>query len=488
MKTQRTSNSRVLHWEVILFMALYILLPSYFALELSQSLPLITASRILIALMGVILLIRRRDVFSFKSFRIRNLNLTLTQDPFLRTSLLIYWGLLLLVNATFLFKTTESVKQIFVIIAEEYLVVWMLCLIIDTREKLISALRIMVFSAAAVAVIAAIGSIINYNPFLLLDTVSRDMVIRPFYRYGVLRACVGFMHPVYYGAYCAVMLPIGMFFADRSETKREKLLYSGCLVLILTGLILSNSRGSILAFGCTACLIFFIRLYRKSLGKLFATYLPIIGCAVVILALVFALSPAGRPRLAKYAESVKNFFSSHVEPGPGTDPSTPTDPSTSEPSATEPSEPEPDLTPEFGENPNGVGSRLDQLSGIRYTVERQPVFGFGPNAPARGLVGYMYSPGTWSFVKTVDVNIVAIISQYGLVGLIGFLCLYGSIGISFLRKPYRSDPLMHYLFLAFVCYMLCLLSISFLDKWFWVITGLGLCLINIIRKEQVVSD
>ncbi len=485
MKTQRTGSSRILHWDVILFMALYILLPSYFALELSQSLPLITGSRILIALMGIMLLVRRRDVFTLKNFRLRKLNLTLTEDPLLRTSFLIYFGLLLLVNATFLLDTSESIKQIFVILAEEYLVVWMLCLIIDTREKLISALRIMVFGAAAVAVIAAVGTVIDYNPFLLLKTVSRNMVIRPFYRYGILRACVGFLHPVYYGAYCAVMLPIGMFFADRSETKKETLLYGSCLTLILAGLMLSNSRGSILAFGCTACLIFLIRLFRKSLGKLFATYLPIIGCAVVILALIFMLSPVGRPIIAGYVE---DLFSSHTDPGPSTEPTTSTKPSVTEPSPTEPTQPKPNLVPEFGENANGVASRLDQLSGIRYTVERQPIFGFGPNASARGLVGYMYTPGTWTHVKTVDMNIVAIISQYGIVGLIGFLCLYGSIGISFLRKPYRGDPLLHYLFLSFVCYMLCLLSISFLDKWFWVITGLGLCLINIIRKEQTTSD
>jgi len=68
------------------------------------------------------------------------------------------------------------------------------------------------------------------------------------------------------------------------------------------------------------------------------------------------------------------------------------------------------------------------------------------------------------------------------------LSLYGGMGIRFLKKKYRGDRLMQYFFLSFLCYMLCLASISFLHKWFWVFTGLFLCLVNVLRKESKNED
>jgi len=487
MKEKNIAASAKLNWEVFAFLALYILLPDYFAVEFSQSLPLITASRVLILLMGAMAVIRRRDIFTLKDFRFQKLNLLLTQDKFLRISMGAYFVILILVNATFLLDTSEAIKQLFVMASEEYLVIWLLCMTIDSREKVVSALRVLVLSSGVCAVAAGISTAIDFNIFTLLNTVSRDMIIRPYYRYGMLRAVAGFHHAVYYGAYCAVMLPLCMYFVETTENKRWKKIYCACTVLDLLGLLLSNSRGSMLAFGCTAAVIFFGRMMQKSLKKLFATYLPLIAIAAALFLLTGLVSPAGRPYLDYIRDSVVDMFTPDpteptVDP---TDPSAPTDPT--EP--TEEEETKPVIKPpEFGENRNGVNSRLAQLTGILYTMQRAPIFGFGPNAHTRGLVGYMYQEGTWSFLKTVDMNLVAIICQYGIIGLLGFLSLYGGMGIRFLKKKYRGDRLMQYFFLSFLCYMLCLASISFLHKWFWVFTGLFLCLVNVLRKESKNED
>lgn len=452
--------------EGILLFALYIALPSYFAVELKAGLPLLTASRVLLALAGIGVLLRRRDVFTLQDYRWNKLNLQLTADKPLMTCLIIYFVLLLAVNAAFLTQTSEGIKQIFVILAEEYALTWIITMTLTTRKKITDALKILVLVSGVLGICACITVVLDYNIFHFLDTAHRsDLVVRHFYRYGMLRPTCGFHHAVYYGSFCAVMLPIEMYFVEQEENKAKQKLYAMCTALTLVGLLLANSRGSQLAFVAIAGLIFLIRLLRKRIAKLFKTYIPIILVALMIVAVVFVCCPAGQYR-----------FQSTPAP-PSQDSTASTDPTQS----LEDSE-EKDLS--FGENPDGFGSRFLQLSGIVYTLRLNPILGLGPNAPANGLVAYLFTNNQWVYLKTVDVNVVAIICQYGLVGLLGFLSLYGSLGITFLRKKYRDDPLMHHLCLAFVCYMLCLLSISFLDKWFWVFVGITLSLVNVIHKEN----
>lgn len=444
-------------WEGILFFALYIALPSYFAVELKAGLPLLTVSRLLLVLAGVGVLLRRREMFAFRGFRCGKLNLQLTLDKPLAICLGIYFVLLLAVNAAFLTKTSEGIKQILVIVAEEYALVWILTMTLTSREKITDALKILVLMSGVLGVCACITVICDYNIFHALDTAHREeLVVRDFYRYGMLRPTCGFHHAVYYGAFCAVMLPLEMYFVEQEQARGARFLYGTCTALTLVGLLLSNSRGSQLAFIATAGVIFFIRLAQKRVVELFKTYIPIILAAVLIVAVVFVFCPAGQYRV-------------DMDISTGT---------------TDPTEPEEIVDISFGENPNGLRSRWIQLSGITRALKINPLVGLGPNAHMRGLVQYMYSEGKWVTLQTVDVNVVAIVCQYGLLGLLGFLSLYGSLGITFLRKKYRKDPLMHQLFLAFVCYMLCLLSISFLDKWFWVFVGIALALVNVICKES----
>lgn len=507
----KSVNSGRLGWEVVLFLALYAIMPNYCAVELHSKLPLITASRAVLVLMGIGLLIRQRgQLLNFKQFSLKSWNLLLTENKLLRFGLFGYFIILTAVNVTFLTQTSEAIKQLFVIAAEEYALVWMLALILDSREKIVSALKVLVLSSAAVAVLACIGCAISYNPFQLLNTVSRNMLMSNYYRLGMLRAAAGFGHPVYYGAFCTVMFPLCMYFVEEGKTKPERITYGVCLALNFAGLVLSNSRGSMLALGCLGVIVIGIRLAAKSLKKLFTTYLPYGALALAILVLVASFSPLGIRFLGQTMSSlVVNPPETTVatEPAETTVVTEPTEPTVTEPSATEPSVTEPTVTepsatepsvtepvptePEptepkvdYGENANGLSSRIKQLTGIRWTLTQEPLFGFGPNCHARGLMAYMYYPGHWSHVKSFDVNLVAIIGQYGLVGLVAFLLQYGSLGLTLIRKKHRSDKLMHHLLLAFLAYMLCLLSIANLDKTSWVLIGILISLVNVMRKEQ----
>lgn len=482
------NKSDRLCWETVLFFALYTILPNYFALEISGGLPLLTASRALLLLLGVMLVLRSRKVLlDPKRWSLKGLNLLLTEDKPLRWSILIYLGLLLGVNLTFLLDTSESVKHIFTMVAEQYALVWMLTLILDTREKLISALRLFFLASGVVALIAAASCVADYNLFYLLDTVKREMLQSDYYRLGLLRAAASFNHPVYYGAYCAVMLPIGMYFVENDKKPWLRLLSAGTMVMNFVGLILSNSRGSILAVGCLAGILFFLYLWQKRLKQLFTTYLPIIAVALAVLVLVCCLTPVGLSFLkgvgSSIAVSVESLLPDVIQ-------------QTTKPAATDPNKPadavptqppmpttEPEQALDYGENANGVHSRLAQFTMIQWTLQQSPITGLGPNAHVRGLVKAQYVEGKWQTLRTLDMGVVAIVVQFGLLGLLGYAVLYGGVFVSLLSKKHRRDMLTQYLTLAFVTYLLCQLSISAVTKWEWVFIGFAASLINLHNEE-----
>lgn len=464
LKIRSTENR--LSWEAVMFFAMYVISPGYFALELSPKLPLFTCSRILLILLGVMFLIRRRgEIFPIRNLKLSRWNFFLTEDKFLRNGLLGYFVLLVICNAALLWTDTgEALKAMFSVIVESYALVWLLTMILDTREKLEEALRVFVLSSAVVAVIVTVGCVFNCNPFYWLNTVQRDMLMAGSYRLALLRAEAGFGHPVYYGAFCAIITPINMYFVEHSENRREKLLFSGCQVMNLVGMVLSNSRGSLCAFACLVVLAAVIRVREKRFAEFFRTYLPISLAALGILAVVALTSPAG----LAFLRGIFNSMINTVAP----------DTMSMDIVVDE------DTVISYGKNSSGGRSRKAQLTGILWTMQRSPWVGLGSNAHMRGLVSYQDKPGIWSVRDTFDVALVAIICQYGILGLLGYAALFASIFRTTVAKQYRRDPLMQFLGLAFVTFLLCLITISSLDKVSWTLLAIIICLVNIMNKES----
>ena len=472
-------QTKKIPWDIVLFSALYIVMPEYFAVEFSAKLPLITASRFVLILMGLMLVIRRRAEFlHFRQLRMRDFKLLLSEDKVLRFGLLGYFTVLLIANLTHLVAIpAETIKAIFVLIAEQYVLVWLLVLTIDTKQKVLQCLKIMIYASGIVALIAAIGVAVDYNLFHLLDTVQREMLKSTYYRLGIMRAEAGFGHPVYYGAFSAVILPVNMFFIEECEQKRERLVLCACMALNLAGLVLSNSRGSLLAFGCMLVLIVPIKIVMKIGWKMIIRYMSILLSGAFVLLTVTAMTPVGTQYLGEIAESVwETIFpdqdgSSEIGPDEGeTSPEKP------------PVEEKPEI--EFGENANGVWSRMVQLTGIQWTLERSPVFGMGPDAHIRGAICYEFQENKWWSVPTFDMGVVAIIGQYGLFGLLGNIMLYAGVLITLFRKKMWTDKVLMMFFFSFATIFLCLLSVSSMDRTMWVLIGLFVCYLNSREKTS----
>ena len=475
--SQQNTNARKLPigWDVILFFALYIIAPSYFAVEFHSSLPLITLSRALLVAMTVMLAIRNRNrIFPLKKLQWNSLNSGLTSCKPLRWGLILYFALLLISDmALFPADKGESLKAIFVLLVEEYFLIWLLTMILDTREKLLTALQVLAISSGCVALLSILGCIFDANPFHWLNTVEREMLMTTYYRLGILRAEAGFGHPVYYGAFCAIMIPLIMYFLEHSPARWQRRLYAFVLSLNLIGLLLSNSRGSLLAFACLLALVVFIRIIKKEFKAFLRTYIPVLVITLLMLAVVVAVLPYGLYFLSETLKSLVSVILPDLPPSTESLLPTPTDP-------TIPTEP----LPEYGENASGTRSRLIQLSGILWTLQRNPLFGLGSNAHVRGLISYEFLEGVWLPNATFDMGLVAIVCQFGILGFIGYTALYGSFFFTTAAKKFRKDALMHHMGLSLVTYFLCLITISGLLKMEWVLFGMMVCLVNIINKEQ----
>lgn len=419
-----------------IFFIFYIILPSYFALEISSSFPLLTASRIVLLLLLIGYTLNKKGKVVLKTVYISRQKNYLT----------IYFVCLIIANMAYITKTTEAIKQLFSIVLEQLIVLWIIVKILDSRGRINRALELMVYTSGVVAIISIIGTIIGKNPFEYLNTVQRTMLISNYTRLGFLRATAGFGHAVYYGAYNAVMIPVTMYFIENAKRKTG---YAMCLGLQIIALFLANSRGSILAVLFVG-LIMLITKRKKQLQKY--RFYFVVGAVVIILLF------AGSSQIREYAQGVyKSLVNVFFSDGSVVD--------------------------NYGRNSEGVLSRLTQLSSIQATLKQNPLFGLGAGAQNRGVVSVLRSNGTWGITNTFDSALVSIVCQYGIVGLIGYLALYIGIGRTVFKKTFSGDieDLFKY---SYLIYLLCLLSISGVDSLLWVMISILVAFCNLKEKQN----
>lgn len=431
------------------FAALYIVLPSYFAIEVTQSLPLLTGSRIL--LLGVII-----DYIYQKRYIIP---LNISYDRGFRRVLNIFFCLIVVVNVIhFTDCFSDSLKELFVLVFEGLFVVWVLPKKVNTICKLNRFFEIMIYSSGVVAVISIISTFIGKNLFNYLNLVSRSLNLMDFTRFGLIRPQAGFDHAVHYGLFCAVMCIIVLHYMDNASGTKFSL-FAICFILNIIALFLSNSRGSLTAFIAT----FLLRLVEKKSVekkqlKRMVLFLSILLLGVAILACI-------TPQVFTFAENVLiSLFASLINPDKMSNISG------------------------FGMNTDGILSRTTQLSGVEYVMKKNLLFGMGSNADDRGLIQYL-SPYThsWYVTDTYDVGYIEIFCNFGLVGFIGYILLYATTLIKTLSPKINDKANINKLFkYIFITYFIGLLTvdISGTFKFFWVLLALYIGYINIINGKR----
>lgn len=424
----------------ISFFALYMILPSYFAIELSAKLPLITASRILLILLIGYYVIKNNFKIHTKIFEKKSI----------KKYFYIYFLCMIVTNLYYAFFVTDALKELFTIIVEELIVIWIISQVIDSRNKLNDVLKIISISSGIVAIIAVAGSITGYNLFYSLNTVSRQMLMSDYYRLGFIRASAGFGHAVYYGLYCIIMIVIAMFLI---ENEKKNGLYKIIFVLNLIGLFFSNSRGTMLVF-IFLCLYMFGKKKYSDTKK----YISIIVVGMMMVLIVFTTSNKIQTFFDNVIGSIMNVFF-----------------------------PESVVLSDYGGNSqSGIESRLNQFSMVKYAISQNPFFGLGAGAHMRNVqMWYNTMTHKWQMTDTYDVGYFAIICMYGGIGLIGNISLYIGLIKNIYSKELKKDKIIQMFKYVFVGYMASLFSVTGLDSVLWLMIGLFISYLNILEKENM---
>lgn len=422
-------NSKVV---ISLFFFFYLILPEYFALEISASLPLLTASRILIVLLFLLVI-----YFDFGKIRLK------TQSK----ALGFYFFIIILVNCLHLKDCfSDSVKCIASVIMEQWLLILLVVQILDSREKIERAVDAMVWASGLIGILAMFETVTGVNVFYFLTTTKRDMLQSAFFRMGMLRAEGPFGHSVYLGTYCVCMIPFALYFYETKRKKRYLLIAMANMI----GTFASGSRGQILILA-----LVLIYIFGKKKPSIKMKYIRLMLVMVPVATVALLVVPTLREMFFNTMKSVLAALGFSFS-----------------------------LT-DYGANSTGWNSRIWQLSGFLHLYKENSLFfGLGYGCQVRGLVYYFWD-GVWRQINTFDVGYVGIAMQYGLFGLIAYMGLFGSNLRKGLRLGSKQDIYnMNNTFVFFyVAYMLNLLSTVGVESMLFLVLGIHFAYIRVSARQ-----
>lgn len=433
MDKQRISLNEVCLW---LMAALYIILPTYFAFEISSFLPSFTASRIVLIFTLLITIQRSKKVMVPRSNEIRT----------------IYVTSLIVITANLLHLSdggSYSIKAIFSIVLENIILVYVVFNILTTKRTIQLFIKIMVVTSGVVTFFAIIEFLTSYNFFHLLNTTSRTVYQASYIRSGMTRAEASFGHSVYYGVYCSCMLPFSLYLYENSGKKK----YAVLALLNIVGTLISGSRGQMVACFATAFIMF---CQKKSTLK--RKYIRAVIIGLIFASILAIFTPGVFSYVSENIKSILNILGFKFE-----------------------------IASDFGINAEGLDSRTIQLTGIRWLVLNNVFwFGLGSLAPARGLVSYYWSSYGWQTVRSIDVGYVGWFLEYGLWGAVGYSVLFIGFTKAMVKKSNEKD--VTNLFNPFkwfmICYLLNLLSSTGMEKMLWIVLALIVCAERVEKQES----
>ncbi len=413
-----------------LFIPCMLFLPEYYGIDISGSLPVITVTRIMFVIFYIYVFINKKRNISFSELKTMDVK-SIPKEYML---LAIYFIFRIIPNLCYITTFGQAAKTLFSIIFEQTFLLIAIYLLAPDKKEIDTLIKVVVYTAAAFYIIGIFESMTYIRPFDALYTVSRTMLNEHYVRLGLLRATATFGMPINYGNMCLFTLPLIMYMYEISRHKR----YLFIALLNVMAMIHSGSRSDFIFYGFIL-IVYFVFVAKGLQRKI----LYIRNCLIVLLGLliaIFAISWDSQYYTYFYTGTVKSVLN---EVGFDFDLS----------------EGSPDGAEGFGENADyGSGSRLAQFTGIEYTLKTSPIIGLGSKAQTRGDVQY-YSRGYWHPSYTYDVGYVEIFCDEGIIGMIGYICLFAAMVLSAVKKSEQSCLIdKKYLLLFVVTYMVGMLS------------------------------
>lgn len=434
-------------WYLYLVCTFVGILPDQFAFELSSSLPLLTVERILIlVLLGF---------WCWKKWKEKKFSFPL--------SLLIYFGINVLISLVNIrFGAGNELKRIAILLLERVLLILMLADLIEDRKEFDNCIDCVILSCVAMSAAGIIQTIFEFDITSVLALTEGRYTNELTPRMGIIRA-FGTSNAISFGCYCAFMALVIFYRLERTGKQR----YSLALALDIVALICTLTRSAWLCLGGMAFLLLLFR-PRKFIARIW----PAMLFTVLLVFSLFFVNSSFKAAIVETGKSSINTVLSAIIPSSSSTPSA-TDPDTTEP--TEKDDLQFELSEDFGSNANPTRSRLVEWTAVTYMLEEgHGLFGYGYNAFINGKLHYFYPQfGHWTVAKVLDVGLLAIITESGIIGLLTHIAFLGYLFVVALRKrgpngTFRYNKLILYLI---VQYFLLNFMAAFTGS-FWLMIGL----------------
>ena len=472
-------------WYLYLLFAFIGILPEQFSIKLHDSIPLLTISRILIVVVMAFWLV---DKWKTKKFHF----------PKSLIAFLIVNVIVSLVNLRY---GSDDIKRIFLLVFERVFLVIVLADMIHDREEFHRCIDFAIMGCAALAVIGIVQTVFDYDISSALHLTETITSIQLSKRMGLTRA-FGTFNAISYGCYCAFMAMLILY-----RLYNTKSIWHGiAFALNFIALVCSFTRS---AWLCLAGIAFIALIFYRL--KLIRRLLPSAGIILALLVLLCCLQPrlysafleTGKSSINTVLNAIPDSVISLFLPDtpgqpalPGeTDPTAPGETDPTEPSETDPTEPtiqRPgfELDEAFGANASDpTYSRTAQWTALEYMAqEGQLLFGYGYNALPKGRIHFFFDrwAAKWQPTTFLDVGLVALFTESGLIGGISYLGLLGYMLVVAFRKKSREEK---FSFNHLVLYMIPLyLLLNYLSSFLFAqAVWLFVAMFYIYQKPEVSS-
>ncbi len=432
-------------------------LPEYYGIELTQTFPVISVSRIMFLIFYVYVFLNRKN-------KIQVRNIELKSMPKSYWLLLGYFIIRIVANLRYVLTYSFAAKTIFSLVLEEALLLIGLFLLSPTADEIISVIKTVVWCACALFVVGICESVFSIRPFDALYTVSRDITNSHYVRLGLLRSVTTMGLANYFGNFCLLMVPLIIYLLKKTRERK----YILVLFLDFLAMLHSGCRSDIILFFFLIAIYLLLELFRREDKKFLLRSFAIFLAGMAVYAIVIGLFSE---KLSYYytgtAKAVLNAFGFEFDLN----------------------ESVPEGMGEYGSNAKGALSRMAQLTGIKYVLETEPVFGLGRGCQIRGDVYYFYE-GEWSRFKTMDMGIVEVVCAEGLTGTLAYALLFVSFLLILFKQRKNKNTALDfttYCLLAFT-YLLSTLSTVNMTTYLMLIAALLFSIENDplgIKKEQL---
>lgn len=463
-------------WYLYLLFAFVGVLPEQFSIRLHESIPLLSATRILILiLMGFWLY----DKWKTKKFHFPS-------------SLLLFFAVNLIISLVNLRYGTDDIKRIFLLIFERVLLVIMLTDMIHDRREFHRCIDFAIMGCAILAVIGIAQTVFNYDISSALHLTETITSIQLSNRMGLVRA-FGTYNAISFGCYCSIMAMLILYRLYHTKS----IWHSIAFALNFVALICTFTRS---AWLCLAAIVLVtLLLYRTTLIR------RLLSSAAIAFALLLLLC-CFQPKLYNaFIETGKSSINTILgvipdnvislflpESTDGTALPEETNPELPEETNPDTLRPGFDLDEEFGANANDPSySRTAQWTAVQYMAEEgQLLFGYGYNALIHGRIHFFFDrwAAKWQPTTFLDVGLVALITESGLIGAISYLGLLGYMLVCAFRSKSREDKFdfYHLVFLMIPLYILLNYLASFPNASIvWIFFSLFFSYKNLEKQEAL---